>query len=207
MQTLSYLLPQKSKVSLPMVAVVGALHLGFIYALLVGIDVIPPPSFIPHTGIKIIPEKTTSEPRPADPTIKISTHITGPVVPEPWVKADSSNDKTGSGISTIIGDGSSEKTSILPVAATAITWTHIIPDYPSIDRRLGHAGLVKLALVIDDQGNVADVSVVQSSGYDGLDQAAVAWVKAHWRYHPATRDGKPVASNMQAQVTFRLTQG
>lgn len=206
MQTLSYSLPQKPKVSLPMVAAVGALHLGFIYALLVGIDVIPPPLFVHQIDFKVIPDKTPVKPKTPDPTPPISKHVDVFVPAPPPIPTDNS-DLGDRGIKTVVGLDHANIPPTPPTGATAVASTHTTPNYPSIDHRLSHAGSVRLALSIDDQGNVTDASVVQSSGYDGLDQAAIAWVKAHWRYHPATRDGKAVSSSTQAQVTFRLTQG
>ncbi len=206
MQTLSYSHPQKPKVSLPMVAAVGALHVGFIYALLVGLEVIPAPAFVPHTDFKFIPDKTPVRPKTPDPAPTIPKHIDVFVPVPPPIPTDNSQ-SNDHGIKTVIGTGPTIAQPIPPTGASALASTHTTPDYPSMDRLLGHQGAVKLALVIDEQGNVTDASVVQSSGYDGLDQAAIAWVKTHWRYHPATRDGKPVASRTQAQVTFRLTQG
>jgi TonB family protein len=64
---------------------------------------------------------------------------------------------------------------------------------------------VKLHLTIDEQGVVTAASVEKSSGYDTLDSAAVAWVIAHWRYKPATKDGVPIESSTDALVTFKLT--
>ena len=89
----------------------------------------------------------------------------------------------------------------------AIAATHTIPAYPPIDTRLGHEGNVMLKLSIDQSGAVADAVVERSSGFDGLDRAAADWVKAHWRYAPATRDGAAIASTVEVTVTFRLTRG
>ena len=87
----------------------------------------------------------------------------------------------------------------------AMAGTHTIPDYPPIDTRLGHEGTVMLKLAIDERGIVTDAVVERSSGYGSLDQAAVNWVKAHWRYYPATHAGDPVTSSADVTVTFRLT--
>jgi len=91
------------------------------------------------------------------------------------------------------------------IAASAIVGTHTTPDYPPIDRRLGHEGNVLLKLTIDEWGAVVDAQVERSSGYETLDRAAASWVKSHWLYHPATRAGDPIRSTTEASVTFRLT--
>ena len=83
--------------------------------------------------------------------------------------------------------------------------THSTPDYPSLAVRLNQTGNVMLKLTIDERGAVTAASVEKSSGYDSLDNAAVAWVIAHWRYEPATKDGTPFVTTTDALVTFRLT--
>ena len=89
--------------------------------------------------------------------------------------------------------------------ARAVAGTHMIPDYPPIAARLNEQGSVRLELRIDEQGIVTDATVLTSSGYHTLDDAAVSWVKSHWRYAPAARDGNPMPSSTDAIVTFRLT--
>jgi protein TonB len=91
-----------------------------------------------------------------------------------------------------------------PTGATAIGSTHTTPPYPEVSRRLGEHGLVRVAISIDASGAIQDVRVAASSGSDRLDQAAVDWVKSHWRYHPATRNGSPVASTSLAEIVFDL---
>jgi protein TonB len=204
MQTLSYPVPQKAKLSLPIIAAVGLFHLVVIYAVLVAIDVVPAP-LPPHPSIfhifqtqKIIP------PKPTLPNPVVPTKFAPESVPVPKIPVDTGDHQAPI---TVPRDTGPVTATPLTLAATAIGSTHTIPLYPPFDRRLGHEGAVRLTLTIDAQGNVSDAAIAQSSGYDGLDQAAIAWVKAHWRYHPAMRDGKAVAATTQAEVTFKLTQG
>ena len=53
-------------------------------------------------------------------------------------------------------------------------------------------------------GTVTDAIVTRSSGFPALDEAASTWIVAHWRYRPATREGKPVTSQTNANVKFEL---
>lgn len=95
--------------------------------------------------------------------------------------------------------------SIAPdTAAAGVASTHTTPPYPSLAIRLQEQGNVKLSLQISAQGTVTAASVVQSSGFADLDQTAVAWVMAHWRYKPASQAGQPVASTTLAVVVFNL---
>lgn len=66
------------------------------------------------------------------------------------------------------------------------------PPYPSVARRMGEQGEVRLDVHVDADGSVSDVRLKQSSGSDTLDRTAVETVKK-WRFKPATVDGRPVA--------------
>lgn len=84
--------------------------------------------------------------------------------------------------------------------------THTTPPYPADARNLGQQGTVTLALSIDATGAVINAQVKTSSGYPELDQTAVNWVIAHWRYKPAIQNGVAVASSTLAAVKFDLRQ-
>lgn len=89
-------------------------------------------------------------------------------------------------------------------AATGVVGTHTIPDYPLLARRMGERGSVQLRLTISPQGIVVAADVEQSSGYADLDQTAMSWVLAHWKYTPAIQGGVAVASTTEALVVFNL---
>jgi protein TonB len=88
--------------------------------------------------------------------------------------------------------------------AQAIAATHTIPEYPPVSRRLGEQGTLTLKITITEQGAVSDAKLESSSGFARLDEAAMEWVKAHWRYRPAMQRGKTVPSIVLAEVTFKL---
>jgi len=88
--------------------------------------------------------------------------------------------------------------------ARAIAASHTIPEYPFVSRRLREQGTLRLKLTVDEKGLVTDAVVVNSSGFQRLDEAAVKWVKAQWRYTPAMQGTKPVSSTADAIVEFKL---
>ena len=90
------------------------------------------------------------------------------------------------------------------MAATGIPATHTTPPYPPLARRLGEQGTVTLRLTISPQGVVTGADVVKSSGYADLDQSAIGWVMAHWKYKPAVQNGSQVTSQTTAAVVFSL---
>ena len=97
---------------------------------------------------------------------------------------------------------------VQPVDASAsgLTNTHTTPPYPAMARRLGQQGTVILSITVSVDGSVSAAQVARSSGVPELDQSAVDWVKAHWRYKPAMQGGVAVPSNTQAAVKFDLKQ-
>ena len=81
-----------------------------------------------------------------------------------------------------------------------------LPDYPWSARRRGREGRVVIVLDVDAGGHPIHVSVVESSGDDALDQAALNAL-ARWRLAPALKDGVPVASQVRVPIRFRLDDG
>jgi len=189
------------------VTIVVALHLVAIYGLLLALSkpiMIPTPTG-PIT-VDLFHNKPPVQPPAINPVLQ-QVHGNIDVVP-PTVRIDN-----GSPPNAIVPANPGQQ-DIGPIVPTrlptlspplAIASTHTIPIYPSIGIRLNEEGSVTLALNIDERGNVVDARMIRSSGYEALDVAAVAWVKAHWRYQPALRDGVPIPSSTTATVTFRLT--
>lgn len=64
-------------------------------------------------------------------------------------------------------------------------------------------GTTRIRVLVTEDGNVEEVYVVNSSGNNALDDAAVTCAK-RFHYKPATLHGKPVAAWTEADVVFRL---
>ncbi|WBO22550.1 energy transducer TonB [Sphingomonas abietis] len=77
------------------------------------------------------------------------------------------------------------------------------PSYPIESRRLHEEGTVVLAVLLSAEGQVAGISIAQSSGSDRLDQAALAAVRK-WRWAPIVRNGQPVMVQGQVRMPFVL---
>jgi TonB family protein len=76
-------------------------------------------------------------------------------------------------------------------------------EYPPEEKRAGAEGHVRLKLVVDANGDVANVTVVQSAGRL-FDAAATDFVR-RWHYEPArSADGRAVASEVKAAIVFSL---
>ncbi len=81
---------------------------------------------------------------------------------------------------------------------------HQVNPEPTDDARRhpGFTGTVILESIIDKQGNVRDLRVLQDQPY-GLSEAAVKAVR-NWTFHPATLDGKPVTVWYVLTVNFHM---
>jgi protein TonB len=97
----------------------------------------------------------------------------------------------------------------VPVSAPVLNATahyNAPPVYPQLSRKLREQGTVVLELTVLVNGTVADVIVLQSSGYPRLDQAALSAVQ-HWRYQAARRAETAIDYRYRQRVAFSLTEG
>ena len=76
------------------------------------------------------------------------------------------------------------------------------PDYSEEARKVKHQGTVILNVIVGPDGRVHSPRVVRSLGL-GLDEKAVEKVLV-WKFDPAKKDGRPVAVEMNIEVSFNL---
>jgi len=193
--------PQRKAAS---VVAVGALHVALVTALLAGLA--PPLIKALPTAIDVFFPQEPTKPveTPTPPTVAMNDPLIDTVpMPPKWTTADPRQ-------ITVARTDNPPPTSpgpvakILPTSAVSLGVTHTTPPYPPLSRRLGEQGKVALRILIAADGHIADVEIAASSGVERLDQAARDWVRAHWLYRPATREGKAVASQTEAVVVFDL---
>lgn len=77
------------------------------------------------------------------------------------------------------------------------------PEYPRLSRRMGEQGKVVVRVLIGADGSAQKAEINRSSGYDRLDQAALATV-LKWRYVPGKRGDKPEAMWFNVPINFVL---
>lgn len=81
------------------------------------------------------------------------------------------------------------------------------PPYPSTARRQGLQGTVKLDLLIEADGSVAQIHMRESSGSPMLDRSVMTTVR-QWRFIPARHQGQSVAAwYSDWEWVFRLQEG
>jgi len=77
------------------------------------------------------------------------------------------------------------------------------PAYPPDARSAGREGRVRAKLLVSERGTVGRVALLESSGAQTLDRAALTAL-TQWRFRPAQRDGRPVAAWVIVPVRFSL---
>jgi TonB family protein len=76
------------------------------------------------------------------------------------------------------------------------------PEYSEEARKAKYQGTCVLWLVVGPDGRPRDIRVSRTLGL-GLDEKAIEAVK-QWKFEPAMKDGKPVAVQINVEVSFRL---
>jgi len=76
------------------------------------------------------------------------------------------------------------------------------PEYSEEARKAKYQGVCVLWLVVGPDGRPRDIRVARTLGL-GLDEKAIEAVKT-WRFEPAMKDNRPVAVQINVEVSFRL---
>lgn len=77
--------------------------------------------------------------------------------------------------------------------------------YPRASRELGETGVVRLKVLVDEQGHPREIVVARSSGYPRLDQQAVQAMK-YARFQPHIEEGAARMVWVLAPLTFNLEE-
>ena len=205
-----YAAQQPSPARFAGLGLVVLLHIGLVYALIAGLAyraVERTPVPIETKIIQETPQEKVTPPPPL-PTFQPPPP---PFVPPPEVRIATppSTPAQSTAITTVTPVRPPEPApapprqpvSVLPHVDTAASHE---PEYPPASRRLGEQGTVVLEVLVDPDGRAVEAKVVQSSGFPRLDEAAVAGVKANYRFVPGTLDGKPQPMRYTFKFTWKL---
>jgi TonB family protein len=78
-------------------------------------------------------------------------------------------------------------------------------DYPAVSVMKGESGRVGFGLLIAENGQIADCTIVSTSGVPALDSQACALLKTRARLEPAiSLDGKPAKDSVVGGIVWRL---
>jgi|SRR5579863_354984 len=79
------------------------------------------------------------------------------------------------------------------------------PAYSEEARKAHYDGTCVLWMIVGTDGRAHDIKVARQLGR-GLDEKAIEAVK-EWKFEPAMYQGKPVATKINVEITFRLNEG
>ena len=204
---------------------VVALHVGFIWALQSGLlmrtaELIVPAEvlsqFIEPPAPKIMPAPPVP-PAPVAPVKKTASKA--PVLPQPQPLAVPDNTPSPNAPVGVIAPQAAPTPIAAPVAAapaapaappavqlpssSADYLQNPKPPYPPISRRMNEQGKTTVRVMIGVDGLPQRAEIANSSGFDRLDQAAMATVM-RWRFVPGKRGGVAEAMWFNVPINWVL---
>jgi protein TonB len=179
-----------------------------------------PPRFIePPIKIDLIEEKDPPPPNPADPRTPqrpVDSALTrpDPRVPTPPVASDTTDSTPHPlpGFDTTIGTNTIPQPHFDPVPILppvkvgprlATPQSELKPPYPMAKLASEEEAVLRLRLTIDERGRVTAVEPLGRTDAAFL-AAARKHILAHWRYKPATEDGRAIGSSTVVTLHFQL---
>lgn len=87
--------------------------------------------------------------------------------------------------------------------ATMLASSALQPPYPAAEQRAENEGSVTVRILIGTDGRVKSVEKVRGAS-DAFFRSTEQQALRHWRFKPATVDGRPVESRKTMTVHFRL---
>jgi TonB family protein len=179
--------------ALAAVLVVG-LHLLLVYVLIIGLK----QRFVQHTAPTMELTLDPGGPRvargaPTKPALVVPNE---PEITPPEIAIDTPASSDAILATAAVGGPG------VTVPAEAIGTSHTVPTLSSELLALAHRAMLRLQLTIAADGTVIDAMVENSSGSAALDNLVLAWVKAHWRYRPAMRNGTAISVTTTSLVPF-----
>lgn len=187
------------------VIAVGALHLVLIWALATGLASQLMQKKLEDLTTEVIKEKPPDVNKVPPPPPPELVKPPPPFVPPPDITVNTETPSTNT-ITQVTTQHEAPKPMISSPAA--VGRPHTCPQgkwYPALAIRLNHEGTTTLGFTVQTDGSISDVHVVNSSGHDELDEAAVQCATSSWsNYKPAQQNGQPVAVPWKATVLWRL---
>ncbi|MBC7726755.1 MAG: energy transducer TonB [Microbacteriaceae bacterium] len=215
-------LPRHGRTALIGLAV-AALHAGLVWTLQSGLRVQPAPLIVPVELLAQVIEPPRPQPAPAPPAppVKPLAAVPKKAAPRPPVPAPAQPLAIPDPAPAAIAPAGSLAPAAPPESAPAPATPLAVPApppvplpsssadylqnpkpaYPPLSKRLGEQGKVVVRVLIGADGQAQKAELRQSSGFERLDQAALATV-LKWRYLPGKRGG--VAEDMWFNVPINF---
>lgn len=165
------------------------------------VSLITPPETKPDVPPKPVPVKRMPQPRitPPQPVLTTTTEAPSPVsiAPQP--------EPAPAPIAAAPAPpvAAAPPPPAIPPNFSADYLNNPAPAYPAVSRRLGEQGRVVLRVRVEPNGLPSDVRLHVSSGFDRLDNVALATVR-RWKFVPARRGDEAVGAWVLVPLSFSL---
>jgi protein TonB len=153
------------------------------------------PEFAPEDKVESVPEPPFSHvPRGPDEKIEDGAPFKAPFIPNHTHQDEDQNTGTPQGYGPTEG---------MITYATPKYKENPRPLYPNVARKRGYEGRTLLRVEVLASGKVGRIKIATSSGFDVLDQAALASVR-DWTFVPGTQNGKNMKQWVMVPIKFSL---
>lgn len=181
---------------------------------------LPPPKLPPLLAPETQPAPTAvdtqqEKPRKTRPVpILVDTPVTDPVPPDTQVKKYEIGDELLEGEpgppsppdAEIGGMALDSTPSTEPPLVSNLSLRRMKPPvYPPRCLRMGTEGVVKVRVLVGENGKPQEITISKSSGDSALDRAAMEAIE-DWEFNPATRNGLPIRAWVIVPVAFTLIE-
>jgi protein TonB len=152
---------------------------------------------------KPLPQTARARPAPAQPAMPVLTAAPdGPVSASSFQVAPQASAPAPAAILTPAAAPAAPPVPVTAARFDADYLQNPPPAYPAMARRLREEGRVLLLVRVSPQGHAESVQVRQSSGFERLDEAALAAVR-QWRFVAARRGDEAIAASVLVPLVFR----
>ncbi|MCJ7451091.1 MAG: energy transducer TonB [Steroidobacteraceae bacterium] len=175
----------------------------------------PPPLPLPREEqaepVGGVQDKVEQVPRKTRPVpILVDTPTTNPVPPDTQVKKYAMGDELLEGEPGPPSppgaevDGIGDQARDEPIVQSKVALRRMKPPiYPPRCLRSGAEGVVKVRVLVGEDGSPQEVTLAKSSGDSALDESALMAVR-DWIFVPAMRNGLPVRSWAVVPIEFKI---
>jgi periplasmic protein TonB len=192
--------PQQNSRRLLALVIVGVIHVGMIYALAAGLAQQIYQKGLEEIKVAVEQPKVEKAPPPPPPDL---AKPPPPFVPPPEINIQTQVAPTTNAITTQnkIATPPPPKPVNTEISARG---RRTLPPYPPESIRLQEQGTTTLNVTIDESGVPTEVTLAVSSGSSRLDEAAIDWVRNHYKWNPPMVDGKISAARTQIALRWDL---
>ena len=165
----------------------------------------PPPKPAPPKPSPTPPKPRVAKPTPApEPMpVAIADPTPAPAAPVGVVEPQPAAKPVEAPVAAAPAPAAPPAPAIVQPSSDASHLNNPKPVYPAVSKRLGEQGKIVLRVLIGADGIPQKVEIKQSSGFERLDEAAIATVQ-RWKFVPGKRNGVPEAMWNIVPINFVL---